>query len=45
MEITFPKIASYEGWAKPMRSECTVDGLELIEGHVPEGLSGTWYRS
>ena len=44
MEITFPKIAEYAGWAHPMRSECTVDGLELIEGHVPEGLNGTWYR-
>ncbi|WP_126173549.1 carotenoid oxygenase family protein [Altericroceibacterium xinjiangense] len=45
MEVTFPQIALYEGWGKPMRSECTVEGLELIEGKVPEELNGTWYRA
>ena len=44
MEVTFPHIAAYEGWAHPMRSESTVEGLELVEGHLPEGLNGTWYR-
>jgi len=45
MEITFPDIPLYEGWGKPLRTESTVDGLELIEGHVPAGIAGTWYRA
>lgn len=44
MEVVFPNIPLYEGWGRPMRSESTVRGLELIEGHLPEGLEGTWYR-
>ncbi|WP_129790466.1 carotenoid oxygenase family protein [Sphingosinicella sp. CPCC 101087] len=45
MEIVFPKIPLYEGWGKPLRTESNVEGLELVEGHVPEGLNGTWYRA
>jgi carotenoid cleavage dioxygenase-like enzyme len=45
VEITFPDIPLYEGWGKPLRSESSVDGLELVEGHLPEGLNGTWYRA
>jgi len=44
MEVIFPDIDAYKGWAHPFRSESTVEGLELIEGHLPEGLNGTWYR-
>jgi carotenoid cleavage dioxygenase len=44
-EITFPNIPLYQGWGKPLRTESTVTGLELVEGHVPEGLNGTWYRA
>jgi len=44
MEVIFPDIDAYMGWAHPFRSESTVEGLELIEGHLPEGLNGTWYR-
>jgi carotenoid cleavage dioxygenase len=45
MEITFPNIPLYEGWGKPMRSESHIEGLELLAGHLPEGLEGTWYRN
>ena len=45
MEITFPDIDSYKGWAHPLRTESKVEGLELVEGHLPEGLNGTWYRA
>ncbi len=45
MEITFPNITLYEGWGKPLRTESTVEGLELVEGKVPEGIQGTWYRA
>lgn len=45
MEIVFPNIPLYEGWGKPLRTESTVEGLELVEGKVPEGIQGTWYRA
>ena len=45
MEIVFPNIPLYEGWGKPLRTESHVEGLELVAGHVPEGLNGTWYRA
>jgi carotenoid cleavage dioxygenase len=43
-EIRFPEIDLYKGWGEPMRSESTLEGLELIEGAIPEGLEGTLYR-
>ena len=45
MEIQFPDIPLYQGWGKPLRTESTVEGLELIEGHVPPGIEGSWYRA
>jgi len=45
MEVRFPDIPAYRGWAHPLRTESTIEGLELIEGHVPETLDGTWYRA
>jgi carotenoid cleavage dioxygenase-like enzyme len=44
-EIRFPEIQLYTGWGEPMRTECTLEGLELIEGAIPEGLEGTLYRN
>jgi carotenoid cleavage dioxygenase len=44
MEITFPDIDLYKGWGKPLRTESDVVGLELVEGHLPSELQGTWYR-
>lgn len=44
MEITFPDIDLYKGWGHPMRTESNVEGLELVEGHLPPELQGTWYR-
>ncbi|KPF76566.1 hypothetical protein IP68_04315 [Blastomonas sp. AAP25] len=45
MEVRFPDLPLYTGWGKPLRTESTVDGLELIEGTVPAELDGTWYRA
>ncbi len=45
METTFPDIAAYRGWGRPMRVESTLDYLELIEGRVPSDIDGTWYRA
>lgn len=44
MEIIFPDLPVYHGWSKPMRSESSVRGLELLEGKVPPELVGAWYR-
>ena len=44
-EIRFPDVPLYTGWGEPMRIESTIDGLELIEGAIPEGLEGTLYRN
>ncbi len=44
MDVVFPDIPLYEGWGRPLRVESTVRGLELIEGKLPEGLEGAWYR-
>lgn len=35
----------FEGWGEPMRSESTIDGLEIIQGAIPKGLEGTLYRN
>lgn len=45
MEIVFPDIPAYAGWTKPVRAEVTVEGLELLEGHLPPGINGTLYRA
>ena len=45
MEILFPEIPLYQGWGKPLRVESHIEGLELVAGHVPAGLQGTWYRA
>lgn len=45
MEVVFPNIPLYEGWGRPLRAESTVRGLELIQGKLPEGIVGTWYRA
>jgi carotenoid cleavage dioxygenase-like enzyme len=43
--IRFPEIQLYAGWGEPMRTECTIDALEVIQGEIPEGLAGTLYRN
>ncbi|MXP24968.1 dioxygenase [Altererythrobacter indicus] len=43
--IRFSDNALFKGWGSPMRSESTIDGLEVIQGAVPEGLEGTLYRN
>ena len=43
--IRFPEIQLYAGWGEPMRTECTIDALEIIQGEIPKGLNGTLYRN
>jgi carotenoid cleavage dioxygenase len=43
--IRFPDIALYKGWGEPLRTESTIDALEVIQGKLPEGLRGTLYRN
>jgi carotenoid cleavage dioxygenase len=43
--VRFPEIQLYSGWGEPMRTECTTDALEVIQGEIPEGLRGTLYRN
>lgn len=43
--IRFPEIQLYAGWGEPMRTECTTDALEIIQGEIPAGLEGTLYRN
>lgn len=45
METVFPDIPLYQGWGRPLRVESTVRGLELVQGKLPEGLEGAWYRA
>lgn len=44
MNTKFPDIPLYQGWGHPHRIESTVEGLELLQGELPAGLSGSWYR-
>ncbi|WP_129791351.1 carotenoid oxygenase family protein [Sphingosinicella sp. CPCC 101087] len=43
--IRFPEIQLYSGWGEPMRTECTIDALEIVQGEIPAGLEGTLYRN
>lgn len=42
--VSFPDIELYRGWGVPMRTECDVKGLEIVQGAIPSGLDGTLYR-
>ena len=42
--VIFPDIELYRGWGEPMRTECEVRGLELIQGEIPRGLEGALYK-
>ncbi len=44
MEIRFPDIPLYKGWGHPYRVEATIQGLELVEGHLPPEIEGTLLR-
>jgi len=44
MDVVFPDIPAYKGWGAPMRSESTIQDLEVISGSVPRDLNGTLYR-
>src|SRR5687768_13153757 len=45
MEVRFPDIPLFQGWGRPLRVESTIEALEVVDGRVPEGLDGTWYRA
>lgn len=42
--VRFPEIELYKGWGEPMRTECDIRGLELIQGEIPAGFEGALYR-
>jgi carotenoid cleavage dioxygenase len=42
--VRFPDMDLYRGWGEPMRTECEVRGLELIQGEIPRGLEGALYK-
>ncbi len=43
--IQFSDNPLFKGWGQPMRSEVTIDALEIIQGEIPKGLEGTLYRN
>jgi len=45
MGIHFQDLPLYAGWGRPMRCECSVEGLEVVAGEVPADLQGSWYRA
>ena len=44
MDVVFPNIPLYQGWGAPLRTESTIQGLELIQGKAPPDLRGTLYK-
>ena len=42
--VRFPEVELYQGWGDPMRTECEVRGLELVQGELPAGLQGALYK-
>ncbi len=42
--IRFPDHELTRGWMEPMRTECEILGLELIQGEIPEGLQGALFK-
>ncbi len=43
--VRFPDNELFQGWGEPLRSESTINGLEIVQGAIPEGLEGTLYRN
>lgn len=43
--LRFPENDLFKGWGEPMRTEVTIEGLEIIQGAIPPGLEGTLYRN
>ncbi|TNE41792.1 MAG: carotenoid oxygenase family protein [Sphingomonadales bacterium] len=43
--ICFSDNPLFNGWGAPMRAETAIEGLEIIQGAIPEGLEGTLYRN
>jgi carotenoid cleavage dioxygenase len=43
--LRFPENDLFKGWGEPLRTESTIEGLEIIQGAIPEGLEGTLYRN
>jgi len=42
--VRFPEVELYTGWGEPMRTECDIKGLEIVQGEIPAELEGTLYR-
>ena len=43
--IRFPENNLFKGWGEPLRSESTIEALEITQGAIPEGLEGALYRN
>ncbi|BBC73463.1 conserved hypothetical protein [Altererythrobacter sp. B11] len=43
--LRFPDNPLFRGWGSPMRTESTIEGLEITQGEIPAGLEGTLYRN
>jgi len=44
MTNPFPATRLFSGFSAPARMECDVYDLEVVQGEVPSGLNGTFYR-
>lgn len=44
MPVRFPDLPLYRGWGAPLRLESDIHDLEIIEGELPDDLTGTLYR-
>ncbi len=42
--LRFPDNDLFKGWGEPLRCETTIEGLEVIQGAIPEGLQARFYR-
>lgn len=45
MTHPFPHSMDFAGHNEPMRVECDIYDLEVIEGQIPAEIRGTWFRS
>ncbi len=45
MSAKFPETPSFTGYNAPMRVECDIRDLEVVEGEVPRELNGSFYRA
>ena len=42
--VRFPESPLFQGWGAPVRSETDARDLEVVQGAIPAGLNGAWFR-